>query len=95
MIQETGGLLWIAIRVSWIFLVIALLLAFSRLVRGPSVPDRVVALDLISTLAVGVIAVTSIADQQPVILDAAIVVALVAFVGTVAFAYYVEKGGRE
>jgi multicomponent Na+:H+ antiporter subunit F len=72
---------------------VALLLAFVRLVRGPSLPDRVVALDLIGTLVVGVIAVYAIMTGQPVLLDAAIVLALVAFLGTVAFARYVEKGG--
>ena len=87
------GLLLAAIRVAWVMLSAGLLLAFIRLIRGPSLPDRVVALDLIATLSVGIIAVDAIASRQPVILDAAIVVSLIAFVGTVAFAHYVEKGG--
>lgn len=70
---------------------IGLALAFARLVRGPSLADRVVALDLIGTLAVGMIAAFDIATEQPVLLDAATVVALVAFLGTVAFARYVER----
>jgi multicomponent Na+:H+ antiporter subunit F len=74
---------------------LALFLAFVRLVRGPSLPDRVVALDLIGTLAVGVIAAYDIATEQPVLLDAATVVALIAFLGTVAFARYVERRGRD
>jgi multicomponent Na+:H+ antiporter subunit F len=73
----------------------ALFLAFIRLVRGPSLPDRVVALDLIGTVAVGVIAAYDIATEQPVLLDAATVVALVAFLGTVAFARYVERRGHD
>ena len=86
------GPLSIAIEISWALLSISLLFALLRLVRGPSGPDRVVALDLVGTLAVGYIAVDAIATNQPVILDAAIVVSLVAFLGTVAFALYVEKG---
>jgi multicomponent Na+:H+ antiporter subunit F len=74
---------------------VALFLAFFRLVRGPSLPDRVVALDLIGTLAVGIIAAYDIATDQPVLLDAATVVALVAFLGTVAFARYVERKGHD
>ena len=70
----------------------ALCLAFYRLARGPSLPDRVVALDLIATISVGFIAVYSIMTKQPVFLDVAIVLALIAFLGTVAFARYVEKG---
>lgn len=84
----------IAIGVAWTLLSAALLLAFFRLVRGPTLPDRVVALDLVSTLAVGLIAVDSIANRQLAILDAAIVLSLISFIGTVAFAHYVEKGER-
>ena len=91
----TAGPLAVAIQLSWLFLTVALLLAFLRLVRGPSLPDRVVALELIAMLAVGVIAVDAIAHHQPVILDAAIIVSLVGFLGTVAFAYYAEKGGPQ
>lgn len=70
---------------------VALLLAFVRLVRGPSLPDRVVALDLISILAAGVTAVYAIATEQAVFLDVAIILALITFLGTVAFARYIEK----
>jgi len=69
----------------------AILLTFVRLVRGPSLPDRVVALDLLSTLGIGVIAAYAIATDQPVFLDVASILALVSFLGTVAFAYYLEQ----
>jgi len=72
----------------------AIALALYRLVRGPSLADRVVALDLIAILMVGVIVVHSIRTDQDVYLRAAIVVGLVAYLGTVAFAYFIEKGGR-
>jgi len=70
---------------------VAVLLTFVRLVRGPSLPDRVVALDLLSTLGIGVIAAYAIATDQPVFLDVASILALVTFLGTVAFAYYLEQ----
>jgi multicomponent Na+:H+ antiporter subunit F len=69
----------------------ALLLAFVRIARGPSLPDRVVALDLSGTLVVGIIAAYGILAGQPVFLDVAIALALVAFLGTVAFARYLER----
>lgn len=72
---------------------VALLLAFVRLVRGPSLPDRVVALDLMTILAAGTTAVYAIATGQPVFLDVALVVALISFLGTVAFARYLERQG--
>jgi multicomponent Na+:H+ antiporter subunit F len=74
---------------------LAIFLAFIRLVRGPSLPDRVVALDLIGTLTVGTIAAYEVLMSQSTLLDAAIVVALVAFLGTVAFARYVERRARD
>jgi multicomponent Na+:H+ antiporter subunit F len=70
----------------------SMLLAFVRLVRGPSLPDRVMALDLIALVAVGTIAAFDIITSEPVFLDAAAVVALISFLGTVALAVYVEKG---
>jgi multicomponent Na+:H+ antiporter subunit F len=76
-------------------LTVALFLAFFRLVRGPSLPDRVVALDLISLLAVGIIAVYTITVNQTIFLDAVTVFALFIFLGTVAFARYLEKRGRQ
>jgi multicomponent Na+:H+ antiporter subunit F len=71
-----------------------MVLAMIRLLMGPTLPDRVVALDLIAALAVGVIAVYAILTEQPMLLRAAIVVALVVFVGTVAFAMFLEKRGK-
>lgn len=72
-------------------LTIAVILAFVRLLRGPSLADRVVALDLITTLMIGIIAVYAIGTDEPVLLDLAIVLALISFLGTVAFAHYIER----
>jgi multicomponent Na+:H+ antiporter subunit F len=74
---------------------IALFLAFVRLVRGPSLPDRVVALDLIAVLSVGFIAMYALDTKQPIFLDAAIVLALIAFLGTIAFARYLERRAHD
>lgn len=69
----------------------ALGLAFIRLLRGPSLPDRVVALDLISVIGVGLVATYAVTVNQPVFLDVIMVFALISFLGTVAFAYYLER----
>lgn len=84
----------VALALSAAMLSIAVVLSFFRLVWGPSLPDRVVALDLIAIEVVAAVAIYEIATEQPVLLDAAIVLALVAFLGTVAFARYVERGGH-
>ena len=74
---------------------VTILLAVARFVRGPSTADRVVALDLLSAVAVGVTAAWSVAADDPVYLDVALLLALVAFLGTVAFATYAEEEGPE
>jgi len=70
----------------------AMLLALLRLVRGPSLPDRVVALDLMATLVIGIVSAYAVATGQSAYLDVAITLALIAFLGTVAFAYYIQRG---
>ena len=72
---------------------VSLVLTFIRLLRGPTLPDRVVALDLIGTIVVGIIAVYAIATDQAVFLRDVIVLTVLSFLSTVAFAYYVGKGG--
>jgi multicomponent Na+:H+ antiporter subunit F len=72
-------------------LLLALVIATARLVIGPSLANRVVALDVIAVLAAALAAVFAIHFEQPVFLDVTLVLALVSFVGTVAFAYYLEK----
>ena len=72
-------------------LALAAVLGFVRLLLGPSLPDRVVAFDLLATVGVGISAVYSMAHNQPVFLDVAVVLALISFVGTVAFARYIEE----
>lgn len=68
-----------------------LLITFIRIVRGPSLPDRVVALDLMATFIIAISAVYSVASGQPSYLDAAVVLALITFLGTVAFAFYLHR----
>jgi multicomponent Na+:H+ antiporter subunit F len=81
--------------VSYITLVtlgLALLMAFIRIVRGPTLPDRIVGMDLFGVLVVGLIVVLAASSGARASLDAAIVIALIGFVGTVAYATYVERG---
>ena len=69
----------------------AFLLAFLRLLRGPTLPDRVVALDLMATIGIGFIAAYAVVTNQRVFLDVATVVALLSFLATVAFAFYLRR----
>jgi multicomponent Na+:H+ antiporter subunit F len=71
---------------------VAMLVTFVRLVKGPTLPDRIVAMDLFGILVVGLIIVLAGSSGVRATLDAAIVIALVGFLGTVAYATYVERG---
>jgi multicomponent Na+:H+ antiporter subunit F len=76
-------------------LALSILVAVVRLVKGPSLPDRVVAMDLMGILVVGLIVVLAASTGVHATLDAAIVIALIAFVATIAYATYIEKGHPE
>lgn len=81
------------ILLSLAIMALALCLAFVRLFRGPSLPDRVVALELFSSILVGIIGVIAIATDVPSLLDVAIVMALMAFMAAIGFARFLERGG--
>jgi multicomponent Na+:H+ antiporter subunit F len=73
-----------------LMILIALFCAFLRLLRGPTLADRVVALDFVSMLLVAFLTVLALAARRDAFLDAALALALVGFLATVAFARYVE-----
>lgn len=85
------GILDWAVAVAFALMLTGLVLTFTRLVRGPSLIDRVIALDLLTLLVVGFIGVFAIASGESILLDIAVALALVAFLATVAFARYVER----
>jgi multicomponent Na+:H+ antiporter subunit F len=85
-------MLEIVSQVTLVTLGLALLIAFTRLVKGPTLPDRIVATDLIGVLVVGLIVVLAGWTGVHATLDAAIVIALIGFLGTIAYATYVERG---
>ena len=74
-------------------LAVAAGLTFIRLVKGPTLPDRVIAIDLIGVLLVCLLVLMAGATAEQSFLDVAIVVALISFVGTVAYARYIEREG--
>jgi multicomponent Na+:H+ antiporter subunit F len=71
-------------------LALTIALSFIRLYKGPSLPDRVVALDLLTTVGIAITAVYAVTTDRPVILDVAAILALISFLGTIAFAYYID-----
>jgi multicomponent Na+:H+ antiporter subunit F len=87
---EVSGVVWYAGFISMVILILALVLSFIRLLLGPGVASKVIALDLIAMLIVAMMVTYSLLTNNPVFLDAAIVLALIAFLGTVALSRYLE-----
>jgi multicomponent Na+:H+ antiporter subunit F len=74
---------------------LTLLATFWRLVKGPDLPDRVVAMDLITALGTGFLLVYALFSANSFFLDVAIILALISFLGTVAFAFFIKNRHRK
>ena len=88
--EQSQIVVW-AVNVTMALTMLGLVSSFVRLIRGPSLPDRVVSVDLITVLAVAIAGLLAITYTEPDFLDIAVVLALVAFLATVAFAWYAER----
>jgi multicomponent Na+:H+ antiporter subunit F len=73
----------------------ALAMAVWRMIKGPGIVDRVVALDMLTGVAVALAALTAARTGRREFLDIAFGLALIAFVGTCAFAAFLERKGRK
>jgi multicomponent Na+:H+ antiporter subunit F len=93
--MSVSGFLGAATTIALVLLSVALITTFVRLLRGPSLSDRVVALDTFTILAMGFIALRVIVTGQALFLEIAIALGLVAFIATVFFARLIETRGRE
>lgn len=81
----------LAVDISLIMVVLSLAIAFVRLARGPSLADRVLALDMMTVTLIAVCGITAISSGELALLDVALVLALVGFLATVALARYAER----
>ncbi len=84
MTVDMVGAAWV-LPLAFILQGVSAALIMVRLLRGPTAPDRVVAIDALTLLGVAVVALVALATAQAVLLDAAVVLALVSFLGTTAF----------
>ncbi len=75
-------------------LALSAILIFIRFILGPSLSDRVVSLELLMTTAIGTICVFAVIFNEQNYMDVAVILALISFLTTVAFSYYIEKQKR-
>mgnify|MGYP006420998455 CR=1 FL=1 len=80
----------LAMNISLILLALSVVMVFIRLLIGPSLPDRVLSIDIMSVLVICIIAVFTIISKHTIYLDIVIALALITFLGTVAFAQFIE-----
>jgi multicomponent K+:H+ antiporter subunit F len=85
-------MLAIVIPVSYALLGTAFLLTLARLVRGPSLPDRILALDTLNVNAIALIVVYGIQLRSTLFFEIALLIAVMGFIGTVALTKYLQRG---
>jgi multicomponent Na+:H+ antiporter subunit F len=81
----------VLVSIAAVMISAALFISLVRVIWGPSLPDRVVAVDLIGASSVCLMAVGAAGYKEPAFLDAAVVIALLSFLGTVAYSRYIER----
>ncbi|WP_040225281.1 Na(+)/H(+) antiporter subunit F1 [Bhargavaea cecembensis] len=69
-----------------------ILIAVYRIIRGPSRPDRVIALDMIGVNLLASIAVVSCLLQTKAFMEVILILGILSFIGTIAFSKYIERG---
>jgi multicomponent Na+:H+ antiporter subunit F len=85
----------VLVQAAVVMISIAVFLVLIRVIWGPSLPDRVVAVDLLGITAVCLMIVAAARAKEAAFLDAAVVIALLGFLGTIAYARYIERRTKQ
>jgi multicomponent Na+:H+ antiporter subunit F len=71
---------------------ISILASLYRVFKGPSMPDRVIAMDSIGINIIGVVAILSVILNTLAFLEIILLIGILAFIGTIAFSKFLERG---
>jgi multicomponent Na+:H+ antiporter subunit F len=82
----------IILKIALLGISISILGLVYRIIKGPSIHDRIIALDAIGINLIALIALTSIVLDTSAFLEAILLLGILSFIGTVAFAKFLEKG---
>jgi len=85
-------MLEISLKIGFVFISLALILSFYRLIKGPSQPDRILALDTLYINSIAILVLTGIHFNSTAYFEAALLIAIMGFVGTVALSKYLLRG---
>jgi len=75
-----------------LFMVFAMIPCVYRVIKGPTVPDRVIAVDAMTTVIVVMLGVYSFVQGSVFFMDVALVLSIISFVGTVTISKYLDEG---
>lgn len=82
----------VLLMISLILMSFALVISFARIIKGPSLPDRIVALDSIGITLIGMIGILMILQKTIAYAEVILVIGILAFVGTIALSKFIERG---
>jgi multisubunit Na+/H+ antiporter MnhF subunit len=85
-------ILFTVLSMALIFLILLLIPCAWRVIKGPSVADRVQAIDTITNVLIGIVVLLALTRSSPLLISVAIALAAFSFVGTLALARYVGSG---
>ncbi|MEG0385055.1 Na(+)/H(+) antiporter subunit F1 [Solibacillus cecembensis] len=80
------------LNMSLFLFMIAIAISLFRVIKGPSLPDRAIALDTIGVNLISAIAIVSIVLKTKAFLEAILILGILSFIGTIAFSKYIERG---
>jgi multicomponent Na+:H+ antiporter subunit F len=78
--------------IALVFMVLSIIPCIYRIIKGPTIPDRVIAVDALATVIVVMLGVYSFVQESVFFMDVALVISIIAFVGTVTIAKYLDEG---
>ena len=85
-------MLELSLQIGFVLISVALILSFYRLIKGPSQPDRILALDTLYINSIAILVLSGIYLESSVYFEAALLIAVMGFVGTVALSKYLLRG---
>ncbi len=81
----------IVLYIAFAFLITAMIITLIRLLKGPSVNDRIAAMDLIASIIMGVILVYAVLINNAMYFDIPLIISLISFIGTIAVSTYLKQ----
>ena len=87
-----GNLLAITLKIAFVLVSLASLFSLIRLIAGPSIPDRILALDTLYFNSIALIILYGIQQGSALYFEAALLIAVMGFVGTLALSKYLMRG---